>query len=629
MRPDGLAWRGWLALVLVALPVLACGPDFPDRFLRQRSRVLRDAPRTDFARVLAARAPTAKRTPRDGLDEQGATLAADLADLLAHPGTAGLVAAYERSRAATMKKVEGPPLPPGLPREIALYAQGAAAFHAGDQAGARAKFTELMSLPAHARRTKSTWAEFMLGKLDDGEGAIAHLREVRLLARAGFDDRLRLAETSVSEWARIELARGGLTAAVDLYSTALAEGDPTATESLRVVAAAILRAPPDARSRALRHPRALELVAVHLAGVRSDRLERGGPARAALDAAVASLPQTGEIGGAAHLAWAAYRAGDADLARRLLARARPGTQLGDWLTAKLAARAGNRAEAARALGRVVSRLEAATPGDRDVREAPLEPESRARGELAILRLDAGALDAALSLLLDAGSWRDAAHVAERVMTVEELRRFVDAHASEAALASAPEDDARRALRGLLARRLVREGLASRAMRYLPSDDRPQLQRWLTLSRASRRGSRADRAEALSSLARLQRHRGMELSGTELAPDWHLDGGAFDEGASTLDGDRMIRRGERERYAASSPPVPGRFHYRRVAAETMRRSADLSDGDEAAARLCVARGWLVTREPRAATVYLDELRRRRLSIDACDGARARELARELP
>ncbi len=629
MSAESRVWRALFALLLLSLPVLACGPDFPDRFLRSRMSLLRGAPRTDFARELSTitRGGASQRDP--DADPREATREADLADLASYPGGERLTAAYDRARVAMATRSAPAPLPASLPREIELYALGARAFHEGRLDEARARFGELLALPASARRAKSTWAAFMLGRLSTGDDAVARFREVRRLAAAGFDDRLRLATTARSEEARVELARGNHAAAVDLYVSAHVAGDPSAASSLRLSARAVLDAPADARTRALRHPLTRELVASYLASARRDELPSGGrSARARLEEVAAALPPDGVVPGAERLAWLAYRLGDVRRARELLARAPSDTLLGEWLAAKLALRAGRKDEAAHALGRAVAKLPATTPSDADVRESPLDPPSRARAELAILRLDRGELVSALSLLLAAGSWRDAAHVAERVMTVEELTAFVDANTSPPSLAEPPREDPASQLRYLLARRLVRDDRAATAMRYMPAEHRASLAAWIKLERAASRERGRARVEALSSLARLQRHRGMELSGTELAPDWHLDGGNFDEGASTLDGGSMVRPDERARYRASAPPRPGRFHYRRVAAETMRAAADLSAGDEAAAMLCAAHRWLVDREPTAAARYTRELRRRHLSVALCDGARAAELASPL-
>lgn len=623
MPADPRFVRWLVAALLVALPALACGPDFPDRFLLGRRRLLRDAPRTDFAREVAAIAPAPATQRADDPDEQAATRAADLEDLRAQPGGERLVQAYDRARTAMRTKSGDVTLPAGLPREIQLYASGARAFHAGNVDEARAKFAELLALPERARRSKSTWAAFMFGKLSSGDDAVARFREVRRLASAGFDDRLHLAASSLSEEARVELDREHHAAAVDLYAAAHAAGDATAASSLRVVAGGVLRAAPDARARALRHPRTLELVASWLSSARTDATEDGSRGvQKKLGVVVDALPSEGAVRGAERLAWVAYRVGDARLARRLLGRAPPDTLLGDWLAAKLALRAGRREDALRALGRAVAKLEPAPPSDADVRESPLDPASRARGELAVLRLRRGELDTALSLLLASGSWRDAAHVAERVMTVEELVRFVDASAPEP---PSQERGVDRSLRYLLARRLVRNDRGATAMRYMPPEHRNALAEWLKLSRLAERGDATSRAAALTRLARMQRHLGMELSGTELAPDWHVDGGSFDEGASTLDDDPLIGARERERYAASAPARAGRFHYRRVAADTMARAAGLSSGDEAAAMLCAARAWVVARDAKAAASFVRELRRRRLSTAACGGARALELA----
>ena len=102
----------------------------------------------------------------------------------------------------------------------------------------------------------------------------------------------------------------------------------------------------------------------------------------------------------------------------------------------------------------------------------LDPSRRAprlRGEAAVAKLSDGALRDSLRLLFPAGQtyWGDVAYVAERMLTVDELkslRRRPAGRRSKAPIAPTRRtswlfgaDDRPRRLRALLARRLVRQG----------------------------------------------------------------------------------------------------------------------------------------------------------------------------
>jgi len=170
------------------------------------------------------------------------------------------------------------------------------------------------------------------------------------------------------------------------------------------------------------------------------------------------------------------------------------------------------------------------------------------------------------------------------------------------------------LRYLLGRRLVREGRAAEAAPYFPPAYRHALARYVALLGRTRDAHLTPRAQAAAwwELAVLTRTQGMELMGSEEAPDWAELFGNYE-----LDDATVVRAGLKAK-GARFPPTRGeqrawkrtgakpykRFHYRYLAAERAAKAAALlGPDDEAGDRmLCVATSWLLNRDPQAARVY---------------------------
>jgi hypothetical protein len=131
-------------------------------------------------------------------------------------------------------------VPPGLPAEFAAYLEGALAYRRGDLAAARARWQELLALPEEARRQRSTWAAFMLGRTAlrrqprDLAAAVGWFRRTRELAAHGFADSLGLAVLSLGWEARAEAARRHFDRAEALYAQQARAGDASAVDSLRI-----------------------------------------------------------------------------------------------------------------------------------------------------------------------------------------------------------------------------------------------------------------------------------------------------------------------------------------------------------------------------------------------------------
>ena len=536
----------------------ACGPDFPPTLLDERKAVLTDLPDAPF--VIDVR---------------------QLLDGLRDPDPR-VVPVFGEPEGVRQR---------GGERERALYDEGARAFHARDEFKMRRgqdAFRALLALPAEERRHRSTWAAFMLGRMGHPE----LWAETRKLAAAGFHDELGLAAASFGEEARAHLypavgASVDVVAAVTLYARQARAGDDSGGTSLLQVVREVVDDADEGRLRQLEGSAVGQRLLASYAWARGDERPECMRAIAVRLAGVTAVQWPDR------LAAALYRFGAFDDARRVLRTAEQ-TPLSLWVQAKLALQAGDvdgaralLAAASRAFPPVVKKPPVGNHDDGGVvdgRWHPLAPTPRARvlGEEAVLHLSRREYVLALHKLLQAeGFWQDAAHVAERVLTVDELRAFVvDQHIafqpgiSEEWAWGDPRSQHNQ-LRSLLARRLLREGRPAEA---LPFFDDPALRLHVDAYLLALRGSVDDddellRAEALYALAQLTRSHGMELRGTELGPDWRIWGGHFDPTGWDDDDDKdpsvptpspLVDVDEAQRAHAARPSPDERWHYRRVA-----------------------------------------------------------------
>jgi len=230
------------------------------------------------------------------------------------------------------------------------------------------------------------------------------------------------------------------------------------------------------------------------------------------------------------------------------------------------------------------------------------------------------------LLYRAGAyyWTDAAYVAERVLSIDELKAYVDAKvpASPAKPVTTNTDgdgfvpsDPATQLRALLARRLLRSARFDEASVYFDNAELQGKSRELVSARhASEQGGQIARARGFFAAAKLERSKGMELLGFEGDPDYLLYGGAFDLNSPfTYDANynavphpradlKIIgdytSDDERSRVAGSKAAPLARYHYRLNAVDDASKSADLLPPrtQAFAAVLCQATSWIIDREP---------------------------------
>jgi len=542
-------------------------------------------------------------------------------------------------------------------------------------AGALSRFEKVLALPPAQATLRSVWAAYMAGTIHaqranvaatdpatfkrEREAAASMFQLARARSLAGASDTEGLAVASFGEEARLYLYNGthqcswaelyiqdsacgaaiaapDLKRAITLYAAQAGHGSLSAVNSLSTIAdnvlrdreriAAMIDAPVSQRLLIA------DVLAGNDASSSSDEASpAGAPGKVApLSALVAAIEQQGldHVASADRLAALAYQAGRYDLAATLAARTRG--PLASWVTAKLALHRGDLAAAAAAYAEAAG----AFPKSDDPK-ASVEPASvnLITGEQGVLALARGEYVEAMGHLYAAAARdmgddnafdensrsdisyaNDAAYVAERVLTLDELKGFVDAHAAATpAPALVTEKDHQYPpapfadnLRWLLARRLMRAGRYDEAQAYFPAsgdprfgevDLRAKARDYASfLHAADSAWSDVGKAQAHYAAAAITRESGMELFGYEQAPDYNDNGGSYPGGSGHLAQalkQSFVTDGERQRFAESAAKPDIRFHYRYVAADQASVAADLLPprSQAFAAVLCKATGWM--------------------------------------
>jgi tetratricopeptide (TPR) repeat protein len=536
----------------------------------------------------------------------------------------------------TWSRPEPMPRPEGLGAGFDRYLDGAEVWHAGRLDEACAAFSAVLGLPEAERREHTVAARYMLARCDHQRGDFGGARrgyaEVRGLVDEGRSDPHGLALATIGWEAQISATYDrDLPAAIKAYAQLARAGDPQGLTSIRQVLRDLVTTDPG-WTTLVSDPFMRGVVSAWLVSLPSLRWDE---ADAALAVQWLEAHEAAGVTGAhdaAHLAWLAWQGGAWELCDRWLDRADDGP-LSRWLRARLAARAGQVDDAAtryRAAVQVLNEEPRWTLGALGFPEGAwgsVDPAARAMAELGVVELSRGRFMEALEAFEAGRRWLDLAYLAERVLTVEELRGWVDArHPSGVTLSNptgellgtwcsedaCPRDEALSArIRHLLARRLVREGRVADAVPYLPPDLRGAAAKVAAgLAIPPGEGEDKQAARALWDAAVTLREQGMELRGTDLFPD-----GAVYDGSFAVDDVAAVRAerpggalgattAEIGRAARHRVDPDLRFHYRHHAAALARRAASRmpADSEERVRMLCVAGRWLAGQDPSAADVF---------------------------
>ncbi|WP_085638680.1 MULTISPECIES: hypothetical protein [unclassified Pseudomonas] len=618
-------WPRHLLCLSLSLPLgtaLACGPDFPMRLLDNRGQSLAELPEGNFnfeisrlgkaidglkLTTVATHNPDAYGEPGEYVDEREQAEQADLSE--------AAQAQVKRLRSlgdARQAYEQGT----GLPAEVRLYVAGAVAFAAADYPLAADYFRQVLALPADQRPLRSTWAAYSLGRslyamsgqaddaLDPLEQALAAFRQTRQLNIDGFSDPLELGVASLGEEARVLRTTGDWNGAIELYAAQNQHGSMVGASSLKLLVNDLVALPEDQLAKLLRGKAVQQLVTASLIS----RIGWSFGEQPEREKALIKLLQDstrGSLDNADRLAAMNYQQGDYATAKAFLEHAGDGG-LAWWLRAKLAVRDGDSnaaaaayAKAAQAFPKDESWGERRTP---DWAFETLRPKCRVDGESAILDLQRGDYLQAFDRLYQSQDiyWFDAATVAERVLTLDELKRYVDEKVPAPPVLSQQDRDnyvplsVAANLRNLLGRRLLREGRYEEAVGYF---DNPDLQNKARLYGQQRLNADSawwptKRAAALFNAAWTAREWGMDILGYEMAPDYATFGGNYRLETTELKVGPLVADAEVQRQKASEAQPDVRYHYRFVATALANRAADnLPHTSQAfAAVLCTAAGW---------------------------------------
>ncbi|MDR9861293.1 hypothetical protein [Pseudomonas baetica] len=628
-------WPRHLLCLSLCLPLgsaLACGPDFPMRLLDNRGQTLADLPEGNFnfevSRLGKAIAGLKNLTPAadnpNGFYGEPTDPAEERAKVEATGLTEEQQALVTRLRGLTDARdayAQGS----SLPAEIRLYVAGAVAFSVGEHQLAVDYFRQLLALPADQRPLRSTWAAYSEGRalfamsaeaddmLDPLEQAISAFRQTRQLSIDGFSDPLGLGVASLGEEARASRMAGGWDDAINLYAAQSEHGSMVGYTSLKQLANELAEMPEPELAKLMQHEGVQKLVTASLLSRLGWSFGDEPPNEKKLVKLLQNSTR-GTFDNADRLAAVSYQQGDYDSAKAFLERAGD-SGLAWWLRAKLAVRDGDKNAAAAAYAKAAQ----AFPQKEDwgYRRTPdwaletVQPKCRVEGESAILALQRGEYLQAFVQLYRSNNiyWFDAATVAERVLTVDELKQYVDANVpAPPALTQEQRDNyvplpVAASLRNLLGRRLLREGYYAEAVGYF---DNPDLQNKARLYGEQR--LKADsawwptkRASALYNAAWTAREWGMDILGYEMAPDYATFGGNYSLETTALNVGPLVSEAEVQRQKASQAQPDQRYHYRFVATALANRAADnLPHTSQAfAAVLCSAAGWNSSLEDQSA------------------------------
>lgn len=560
------------------------------------------------------------------------------------------------------------PLLPEFDSEFSNYHRGAWAYRNKQWDEARKEWENLLKRPEQDRHYRTVWAAFMLGKValktNDYQGATQWFERTRELAKAGFADSLGLAADSYGWQGRSEWKQDHPEKAAPLFLTQLALGEESAVVSLKALipdrdpVEGMLNYGPRSEEEAsnwtdehkreeeqkeiaklgtaAKDPLLRRLVTVHiLATASTPDLESSEQTNAPVNRCARWLDMIkaenlAGVEDAEYLGWLAYNNGDYKSAAHWLELSKSDSAAALWLKAKLQRRAGKLVDATNTMAQAVESLKNSPyyNNKSDLSEAPHWGFAQsASGDLGGLRLARADFIQALDVLFKGKLWEDAAFVAERVLTTNELKQYVDALAP----AEKPKEgeDYNEKLRYLLGRRLVREDRYAEAKPYLSLPYDKVLDKYVKALRdgTNEKLSKTERAHAWFTAAWLARYDGMQLMGTETSPDSFAYGGDFEmpdlakqrrtgvyqtvsydkqgnERKKNLPVALKASPKEIQRLNANKIEPDIRFHYRLIAgALAMKAAALLPDNSEELADVVNQAGvWVKDRDEKTGNRY---------------------------
>ncbi len=627
-----------LSCMTLAGSALACGPDFPMMLSSDRTETFAVLPEPvfllevqalasavpDLSAVLAKRGAVVFEDSYNYQNDKWISATEQAEQQLLTIEQAKIVLQMRQSSTAQQALSVGE----ALPAELRFYTAAAVAFAQQDYQLAIELFRQVLALPSDQQPQRRSWALYSLGRALLKQNVTEHSAEVSALynqlqqeVAAGLADPLQLAVASLGEQAKLAKQQGDWAGAIGLYA-AQSRWSESGRASLLLLSKELAAMPDQELMPLVQTPAVAALLSRYLmtqfsalSYLEPEQLQR-------LLVVLNQVPDI-QLKNATPLATVAYQQGQFALVKQLLPHLDQSPQAW-WLQAKMALKAGDTAKAAEFYAKASKAfapesLQAGTlPAQQDpyskpsVQELQEQNYCRVQAEYGILELSRGDYLQAISLLTAAGSeyWQDTAYIAERVLTLDELKSFVALHpvteVPEKALWHYFGDTKVEVLlHHLTARRLMRAGDYQQAQAYFIDPELKQLAKQYQQHAEKAASSWTDhaKAQALFEQAKLAREHGLELLGFELAPDYQVFYGQFepyefDTKAPTLP------LAELQRVKSSASTYNNRFHYRQLAAELSAEAAKLvpQNSQAFAATLCHSTKWLLLRQPELAQGY---------------------------
>ncbi len=621
-----------VALICMQQPAQACSPGFPQRLLNDRQTTMDRLPETSFYLQAAHLVKPIAGLPVQSFEDNGYFFPdpQTLIDQRNDAEKKGLSAKdwAEVQQLRTLSPTDLAQAQSTLPDEIRGYLAGAAAFKQGDDAQAQLFFQHVLALPAGQQHQHSLWAQYMLARSlsrsGDQAGALQNFAEVRARVIGGEPDELHLAVASLGEEALIYKAQQNTHMQVQRYAEQTAHGDPVGLDSLKQIIHSLMDQAVQ-NPALVQDPLIAQLITAWLVSTfysyganhlhsswepdkESDTL--GPPQRQQYEQLLQMLSQTKAMSPAQAEGLAAllYQNARYDDVKRLLPLAGDGG-MAWWLRAKMAVRANDIAQARVAYANAAKAfppneqwLESEAYAD-DQAESPY---CRVNGENAILSLRQGDYVEAFDQMWQgrARYWQDAADIAERVLTLEELKRYVDAHVPAPSTASlkTPGDDASSdaflppelELREVLGRRMLREGQYHGAVDYFRPSLKPLVKQYIDARQtaSSRWHTKIGKAEALYTAASLLYNKGINLIGYTSSPDYAIWSGSFGSVEPLVKAGPWVTATEVDRQRATESRPNIHLHEEQIAIQLAGQAADLlpKRSQAFAAVLCHASDW---------------------------------------
>ncbi len=507
-----------------------------------------------------------------------------------------------------------------LPKEYYLYLDGAINYYEGLHSIAIKRWQELLKLPKKDRLYRTVWARYMIAESYRDHDFKAYLNQNELLRqdiKNGFKDLQGLGlATYGNEGFYFKEDKDFKNAIKQYYFHYINEGKGAA-ESIKFTIYQLFNEHVEKILPVAKDPLSREIVTRFLISIYSSSAHDKDRKK------WLNTLETLKINDAAltdRLAWMAYRNGDFKLTKRYLDLTSGESVIKHWLLSRLAFRNGSDQQALNHLLTIA----------RQLKESPQEVflyddefyyhgssyenlQKFTLGEIALIHLDKGQLKQSLKFFFMSEYWNDAAYLAERLLTIDEMKSFmID---NEKLLSGKNELHSK--LKHLLARKMTRNARWKEAIPYFPKEEALKVEELFKNIKNGQnlKNSLKERADFLWKASCITRDWGMSLLGTELFPDSRTYGGMFEETAMgdwrlKLNSQSEIKISDIEKERLKTPPSKPmkRYHYKYIAADLAWKAIKLmpKNNIETAKCLIIAGSWLKAKDPKFADRFYKEL-----------------------